>query len=133
MSTVSLDCRYPGCSDQAKGELAVYLDWLGQSKLADSEYSFVLFALGRAGLKDVRHLFLIWSRQISGGVSREHKSQMRRFFMNPSSDVSFNVASCAGWFNFLPVLYEHAGNLKIPALVPPKYTKVGFSDLPSRL
>lgn len=128
--SATLDSRFSDCSEQARGELEVYLEWLDQNKISDSEYSFVMFALGRSGLKEVRHILLIWLRQLPNGLDREKKSQVRRFFMNPSADVSFNLPSSAEWFNFLPILYQQTSTMKLPTLVTPKFTKVGFSDLP---
>lgn len=130
MANTERDSRYQDCSEHARAELAVYLDWLEQTKIKDSEYSFVAFALGRAGLKDVRHLFLIWDRQMAAAADKKTRSLIRRFFFNPSADIAFDVPAMAGWFNFLEILYSQARSMKFPALVPPTFVKVGFSDLP---
>ena len=130
MVDAASDTRYKDCTAHGRSELQVYLDWLEQTKIKDSEYSFVAFALGRAGLKDVRHLFLIWSLHMAGAADRKMRSQIRRFFFNPSAEISFQVASMAGWFNFLEELYKQARSGSMPPLQPPTFVKVGFSDLP---
>ncbi len=130
MVNTALDSRYKDCTESARAELDVYLGWLDQNKLRDSEYSFVAFALGRSGLTDVRHLFLIWDRQMIELADKKTRSQIRRFFFNPSADVAFNVPLMAGWFNFLETFYTQARSMKFPPLMPPTLVKVGFSDLP---
>jgi len=64
MTTVKEDPRYPSCSEQGKAELEVYLGWIQSANLADTEYAFVTYVMGRAQLKDPRHLFAIWLHQM---------------------------------------------------------------------
>ncbi len=130
MGDVAADCRYQQCSAHGRSELEVYLGWLDQAKIKDSEYAFVAFALGRSGLKDVRHLFLLWNRHMAGNADRKVRSQIRRFFFNPSVEISFQVPAMAGWFNFLDELYKRARASSLPALQVPAFVKVGFSELP---
>ena len=86
----SLDPRYTYCGEAGKAELSVYLKWIKDAKLADTEYSFIAYVLGRAQIKDPRHLFSIWINQMGGNIDQQTKSQIRRFFMNPSNSVAFN-------------------------------------------
>lgn len=131
MTDSTQDVRFEGCSEHARSELQVYLGWLSQAGLKDTEYAFVLFAVGRAGLKDPRQLFMVWDRMMAGTVDRKSRSQIRRFFINPSPDVAFDVPAMAGWFNLLESLYAQAQSMQVPHLAHPVFVKVGFADLPA--
>mgnify|MGYP006946126945 CR=1 FL=1 len=48
MSDVQNDLRYPHMSEVGQGELAVYLDWIKGTNLADTEYAFITYVMGRA-------------------------------------------------------------------------------------
>lgn len=130
MSDVQNDLRYPHMSEVGQGELAVYLDWIKGTNLADTEYAFITYVMGRAQMKDPRHLFAIWLHQMGQGVDRQVKSQIRRFFMNPSDQVSFASVQSAGWFDFIPWVYQLVGTVPVPTIMPPTFVKVGSSDLP---
>jgi hypothetical protein len=131
MTTVNEDPRYPSCSEQGKAELEVYLGWIQSANLADTEYAFVTYVMGRAQLKDPRHLFAIWLHQMGQQVDLPVKAQIRRFFMNPSSTVPFNNPQSAGWFDFIPWVYQLATEVAAPIVIPPTFVKVGSSQLPS--
>jgi hypothetical protein len=130
MTDVTQDCRYANLSDQGKSELEVYLNWLISANLQDTEYAFVTYVMGRAQLKDPRHLFSIWEHQMGGQSDRATRSQIRRFFMCPSDAVSFNTPQSAGWFDFIPWVYHLSGTVPAPRYLQPTFTKVGSSDLP---
>lgn len=130
MSEVQNDPRYAHMSEMGQGELAVYLDWIKGANLADTEYAFVTYTMGRAQIKDPRHLFAIWLHQMGANVDRQVKSQIRRFFMNPSDQVSFGSVQSAGWFDFIPWVYQLVGTVPAPTLMPPTFVKVGSNDLP---
>jgi len=57
---ISNDPRFPYLSDIGKEELAVYLAWVSDNGLSDSELSFIQYAVGRSGLNDGRHLYKMW-------------------------------------------------------------------------
>ena len=130
MTDASLDPRFSTCTEAGKAELSVYLQWITDAKLADTEYSFIAYVLGRAQIKDPRHLFSIWAHQMGGNIDRQTKSQIRRFFMNPSTSVAFNSVQSAGWFDFVPTVYQSVPTVPAPNIQIPTFTKVGFSDLP---
>jgi len=83
MSDAQNDPRFAHMSEMGQAELGVYLDWIKGAQLADSEYAFVTYTMGRAQIKDPRHLFAIWLHQMGGSVDRQVKSQIRRFFHEP--------------------------------------------------
>lgn len=130
MSTAQNDPRFAHMSEMGQAELSVYLDWLKVANLQDTEYAFVTYVMGRAQLKDPRHLFAIWLHQMGQTVDRQVKSQIRRFFMNPSDQVSFSSVQSAGWFDFIPWVYQLATTVQAPLILPPTFAKVGSSDLP---
>lgn len=130
MSDAQNDPRFAHMSEMGQGELAVYLDWIKGANLADTEYAFVTYTMGRAQIKDPRHLFAIWLHQMGTQVDRQVKSQIRRFFMNPSDQVSFSSVQSAGWFDFIPWVYQLVATVPAPTLMPPTFVKVGSSDLP---
>jgi len=123
---VNQDVRYSVLSEAGKEELKVYLDWLNEHQLADSEYSFVYFAIGRAGLQDGRHLFAVWQKVCEGmTVDISTRQHTMRFFLNPTQ-ASFTFESAAGWFDFLPQVYElSAAVAPADAPSPPPFIKMG--------
>jgi hypothetical protein len=133
MSEFANDPRYALCSEQGRGELEVYLQWIKDANLEDTEYAYVSYVLGRARITDARHLFAIWEHQMGGQIDRSTRSQIRRFFMNPSPQVAFNAASSAGWFDFLPGVYQLMSSVPAPYVTAPVFAKVGSSDLPERM
>jgi hypothetical protein len=50
--------------------------------------------------------------------------------MNPSTSVAFNSVQSAGWFDFVPTVYQSVPTVSAPNIQIPTFTKVGFSDLP---
>ena len=130
MSDAQNDPRFPHMSEMGQGELAVYLDWIKGAQLADTEYAFVTYTMGRAQIKDPRHLFAIWLHQMGASVDRQVKSQIRRFFMNPSDQVSFASVQSAGWFDFIPWVYQLVATVPAPTIMPPTFVKVGSNDFP---
>jgi hypothetical protein len=130
MSDAQNDPRYAHMSEMGQGELSVYLDWIKGANLADTEYAFVTYVMGRAQMKDPRHLFNIWLHQMGQNVDRQVKSQIRRFFMNPSDQVSFASVQSAGWFDFIPWVYQLVTTVPAPTIMHPTFVKVGSSDLP---
>lgn len=130
MSTAQNDPRFAHMSEMGQAELSVYLDWIQGANLPDTEYAFVTYVMGRAQLKDPRHLFAIWLHQMGAQVDRQVKSQIRRFFMNPSDQVSFSSVQSAGWFDFIPWVYQLAPTVQAPVIMAPAFAKVGSSDLP---
>jgi len=133
MSNFATDPRYALCSEEGRGELEIYLQWIKDASLEDTEYAFVSYVLGRASIADARHLFAIWEHQMSGQIDRSTRSQIRRFFMNPSPQVAFNAASSAGWFDFVPGVYQLMSSVQAPYVMAPVFAKVGSSDLPERI
>jgi len=123
---VESDPRYPRCTNEGKAELSVYVDWIKQNSLPDSEFSFVAYALGRAQLKHPRDLFHIWE-SIAGEKSPQNvRLQTRRFLMNPSKSINFSAEETAGWFNFLPAIYQSARSRAPIEFASPSFVKVGF-------
>jgi hypothetical protein len=133
MSEFASDPRYALCSEQGRTELEVYLQWIKDASLDDTEYAYVSYVLGRARIADARHLFAIWEHQMGGQMDRSTRSQIRRFFMNPSPQVAFNAPSSAGWFDFLPSVYQLMSSVTAPYVTAPVFAKVGSADLPERL
>ena len=133
MSEFPTDPRYAMCSEQGRAELKVYLQWIKDANLEDSEYTYVFYVLGRARITDARHLFAIWEHQMPGQIDRSTRSQMRRFFMNPSSEINFKLADCSGWFDFISSVYQLAQSVPSPRVDIPIFVKVGFDELPAML
>jgi hypothetical protein len=127
---IESDPRYSGMTEAGRAELAVYLQWIQDAKLPDTEYSFVAYVIGRASLLDPRHLLKIWDSQVGKQASVAVKRQIRRFFMNPSQTVSFCQPGSAGWFDFIPSVYMLKDQIPFTPLGPPQFTKVGFSEIP---
>ena len=130
MSEFANDPRYALCSEQGRGELEVYLQWIKDASLEDTEYAYVSYVLGRARITDARHLFAIWEHQMGGQIDRSTRSQIRRFFMNPSPEVGFNMATSAGWFDFIPSVYRLLLTVPSPYINAPIFAKVGSAELP---
>ena len=127
---IESDPRYSGMTDAGRAELAVYLQWIQDAKLPDTEYSFVAYVIGRASLLDPRHLLKIWDSQVGKQASVAEKRQIRRFFMNPGQTVSFCPPGSAGWFDFMQSVYLLKDQLIFVPLSYPQFIKVGFSELP---
>lgn len=132
MSKFADDPRYASCSEQGRGELEIYLQWIEDANLEDTEYAYISYLMGRASIADARHLFAIWEHQMGDNVDRSTRSQIRRFFMNPSSALGFKMAGSAGWFDFIPGVYHMAQAVPAPYLHIPSFVKVGTDDLPPR-
>jgi len=125
------DPRYDLCTIEGRLELEVYLQWIKDTSLDDTEYAFVNYVMGRAQIKDARHLFAIWEHQIWAEIDKSMRSQVRRFFMNPSVELSFKMASYAGWFDFIPSVYQLQKTVPLPPpIYGPTFVKVGGSELP---
>jgi hypothetical protein len=122
---ITQDVRYLGVSETGRDELKTYLDWISEHQLSDSEASFIYFAIGRAGLASDRHLFAIW-QEICEGMEVDTATILHtmRFFLNPT-EASFAVESTAGWFDFIPQVYELVASVEAPTeLSVPTFTKV---------
>lgn len=132
MSDIENDSRYPHMSDFARSELSVYLKWLTDARIEDTEYAFVAYVLGRCSLIDARHLFKIWEYQAGDNTEKATRRLMKRFFLNPSPAVNFNQPSVAGWFDFIGLVHEIKNQIKYNQIIPPSYSKVGFNDLPAQ-
>ena len=133
MSDFATDPRYAMCSEQGRGELKDYLQWIKDANLEDTEYAYVFYVLGRARITDARHLFAIWEHQMGGQIDRSTRSQIRRFFMNPSPEISFKLADSAGWFDFIISVYQLVQAVPAPHVNVPVFVKVGFDELPARI
>lgn len=122
---VTQDVRYPGVSETGRDELRIYLEWISQHHLSDSEISFIHFAIGRAGLASDRHLFAVWQKICEDmEVDTLTTLHTMRFFLNPT-EASFALESTAGWFDFLQQVYELVQSVNAPAaLSVPVFTKV---------
>jgi hypothetical protein len=129
--TTDTDPRYPHLTESGRSELSVYLDWIQQAKIPDSEASFITYILGRAGISDPRQLLKIWEYQMGAGADQALKRQIRRFFLNPSQSESFATASYAGWFEFLESVYALKESVGYTPVIMPRFTKVGFSEKPT--
>lgn len=133
MSEFANDPRYALCSVEGRSELGVYLQWIKDADLADTEYAYVSYVLGRSRITDARHLFAIWEHQMGGQIDRSTRSQIRRFFMNPSPEVSFNMANTAGWFDFIACVYQLLHTVPSPYINAPTFAKVGSAELPEEI
>jgi len=127
---IEKDPRYNGMTENGRAELGVYLQWIEDAKLPDSEYSFVAYVMGRASLQDPRHLLKIWDFQAGKQASTSVRRQIRRFFMNPSQTVSFAQPGSAGWFDFIPSVYTLKGQVSFEPIRAPEFVKVGSAELP---
>jgi hypothetical protein len=47
--------------------------------------------------------------------------------------VAFNATSSAGWFDFLPGVYQLMSSVPAPYVTAPVFAKVGSSELPERI
>jgi len=130
MSIHANDARYNSCGPAGQEELCVYLNWIQDVGLADTEYAFVAYALGRSGISDPRHLFMLWEHLSGPTVTSKLKLMTRRFFLQPSEEMPFTDANYAGWFDFLPSVYQCKSDVPSPDFSPPQFVKVGFSDMP---
>jgi len=107
---------------ESREELEVYLNWIDQNKLPDSELSFINFVIGRGGFQDGRHLFQVWNKVNERlKISANERLTYMRFFMNPLQ-VDFSNEENAGWFNMLPVLYDALNKVKYKELSAPVFT-----------
>ena len=91
MSDAQNDPRFAHLSEAGQGELAVYLDWITASNLADTEYAFVTYVMGRAQMNNARHLFAIW---MYGARSNYHAADL-----------------CQGWLQRLALLKKFQGKV----------------------
>ena len=126
---VENDPRYTNCTSEGKTELSVYVNWIEQNGLPDSEFSFVAYALGRAQLKHPRDIYQLWESIAAETTPQNVRVQTRRFLMNPSKSINFSAAETAGWFNFLPAIYQAARSKAPLDVLPPSFVKVGFPRL----
>ena len=55
MSKFADDPRYASCSEQGRGELEIYLQWIEDANLEDTEYAYISYLMGRASIADARH------------------------------------------------------------------------------
>lgn len=124
------DRRYANvATDEGKEELEVYLQWISDYGIADTQKSFMDFVIGRAGLQDGRHLFSIWKKQMgSTKVDIKTSLQMMRFFINPNNEP-FDTEDVAGWFDFLPQVYDVMEETPAPVINRPSYKMVGVPVL----
>jgi len=132
MTDFLTDPRYPFCSDSGKAELEVYLQWIADASLKDSEYAFIEYVKGRAGIQDGRHLLAIWEYQMQGQFDKTARSQMRLFFVNPNPETAFDSSGAAGWFDFIESVYVLKSEVAAPLVRPPVFAKVGTADLPAQ-
>lgn len=124
----STDPRAKNLSPDGLTELQVYTEWLADSGLNDCEATFVTFAVGRAGLNDARHLYAVWESAYSGqDLPIQSKLQVMRFFLNPTQS-DFKNEDAAGWFEFLPTVYDLASTTRPLTITKPVFLKVGFTD-----
>jgi hypothetical protein len=130
MSKFTNDPRYASCSKQGRDELEIYLQWIDDVGIEDTEYAYVSYLLGRASIRDARHLLAIWEHHMGGSADHTTRSQVRRFFMNPSSEEFFNFSDYAGWFEFIPIVYKLSQAVAAPFVNAPLFAKVGTDDLP---
>lgn len=127
-NSIQSDPRAVLLNEEGLSELQIYLDWISEAGLSDSEASFVNFAVGRAGLRDPRHLFAVWEAAYSGQqLSSDVRLQVMRFFLNPGSG-DFRNEDAAGWFEFLPTVYQLAPEVPNVTIYKPVFQKVGFSS-----
>ena len=129
---ITKDLRYTGMTESGQSELSVYLQWIKDASLSDTEYSFIAYVMGRAEIRDPRHLYQIWNQKVGSSADKLLRRQIRRFFLNPSQTVSFEQAASAGWFDFIASVYEAKDNIPPIAIVAPSFTKVGFNKFPPR-
>ena len=130
MSEFGNDQRYALCSVEGRKELVVYLKWIKDNSLEDTEYSYVNYLLGRSRIIDARHLLAIWEHLVAKKIDRSTRSQIRRFFMNPSLEVGFNIATSAGWFDFIPSVYLLQQTVSLPNINIPTFVQVGSKEWP---
>lgn len=120
------DPRYSALSSEdGKLELEVYLQWILANNLADTQQSFIYFAVSRASLDSARHLFVIWKRLLeSTRPDLKTTLETMRFFLNPSEDT-FLLRETAGWFDFLPHVYVITSQVPAPSISRPSFKLVG--------
>lgn len=112
-------------TDEGREELAVYLQWIEDSGLEDTQKSFIDFVIGRAGLEDGRHLFNVWRKSMgSTKVDVKTSLEMMKFFINPN-DSAFDMEAAAGWFDFLTQVYELMSETTPQMINRPSYKMVG--------
>ncbi len=130
MSIQANDARFKCCGPAGQEELGVYLNWIHEVGLSDTEYAFVAYALGRSEISDPRQLFILWEHLAGTAVTSQLKQMTRRFFLQPSEEMPFTDANYAGWFDFLPSVYQCKSVVSMPDFSPPQFVKVGFSEVP---
>lgn len=123
---ITADPRFENiATDEGREELAVYLQWIDDSGIEDTQKSFIDFVVGRAGLEDGRHLFNIWRKQMgSTKVELKTSLEMMKFFINPNHSA-FNIEAAAGWFDFLTQVYELVDETPPQMINRPDYKMVG--------
>ena len=123
---LSADPRYASLTtDEGREDLEIYLQWISDNGLADTQRSFVDFAVGRAGLEDGRHLFSIWQKLMENTkVELKTSLQIMQFFIMPN-DEPFDLEDVAGWFDFLPQVYQIMNEVPAMTVSRPSYKMVG--------
>ena len=75
---------------------------------------------------DLRNI-LSFAEQLSVSIQLAVKKPSR------CPQVAFNAVSSAGWFDFVPGVYQLTGSVPAPFVTAPVFAKVGSSNLPERI
>jgi hypothetical protein len=122
------DARFRNLVDPAREELSMYLSWIAENELPDTEQMFVDFVIGRIGAVDGRHVFTAWCKMYeSDNISELETLEVMRFFTNPS-DADFTHSETSGWFELISPLYSIIDEVESKASAIPRFEKIGTSS-----
>ena len=127
------DVRFRNLVDPAREELSLYLSWIAENELPDTEQMFVDFVIGRIGAVNGRHVFTAWCKMHeSDNISELETLEVMRFFLNPS-DADFTYSEASGWFELISPLYSIIDEVVPKAVVIPRFEKIATSSNVKRI
>jgi len=127
------DARFRNLVDPAREELSLYLSWIAENELPDTEQMFVDFVIGRIGAVDGRHVFTAWCKMhVSENISELETLEVMRFFTNPS-DADFTHSETSGWFELISPLYSIIDEVEPKAVAIPRFEKIATSSNVKRM
>ncbi len=118
------DARFRNLIEPAREELSLYLSWITENQLPDTEQTFVEFVIGRIGAVNGRHVFAAWRKlHEPENISELEILEVMRFFTNPS-DADFSHSETSGWFELISPLHGIIEEVESKAIVSPRFEKI---------
>lgn len=118
------DARFRNLVGSGREELSLYLSWITENQLPDTEQIFVDFVIGRIGAADGRHVFSAWRKlHEPDNISELEALEVMRFFANPS-DADFSHLETSGWFDLISPLHSIIEEVEPKAIASPRFEKI---------